>query len=221
MEKERDSRIELLRLLLIVTVPIYHVVSYVGCFYTENPLHRPLSYVLWSEGAVAADYAFITISSYFLITQEKRPVIRRLLSTIGMVVYVLVIKTIVLHLALRGEQVAGTLLEDFFVKGAWWFIWAYLVLFALHPVLSYLSRRMKKKQQIMLLLLLGMLLVVVNYFYHSNLICDVVAFIFTYEMTFLVVRCKENWQSTKPVMAGMVFTLVMFFLIIGIATVIE
>ena len=79
-KKERQSNFELLRILLMLTIPVYHLMLYNGVFYMDYHKNVAPGLFLSSGGAITADYAFIALTSYFLLESKDRPVIRRFLT---------------------------------------------------------------------------------------------------------------------------------------------
>ena len=82
-KKERQSNFELLRILLMLTIPVYHLMLYNGVFYMDYHKNVAPGLFLSSGGAITADYAFIALTSYFLLESKDRPVIRRFLTYFG------------------------------------------------------------------------------------------------------------------------------------------
>ena len=96
-KKERQSNFELLRILLMLTIPVYHLMLYNGVFYMDYHKNVAPGLFLSSWGAITADYAFIALTSYFLLESKDRPVIRRFLTFGAQVLTLYVIRFIVIR----------------------------------------------------------------------------------------------------------------------------
>ena len=75
-KKERQTNFELLRLLLMLTIPVYHLILYNGVFYMDYHKKEAPGLFLSSGGAITADYEFIALTSYFLLEFKDSPIIR-------------------------------------------------------------------------------------------------------------------------------------------------
>lgn len=111
-KKERQSNFELLRILLMLTIPVYHLMLYNGVFYMDYHKNVAPGLFLSSGGAITADYAFIALTSYFLLESKDRPVIRRFLTFGAQVLTLYVIRFIVIR-GLWGFHSGNWFVEDY------------------------------------------------------------------------------------------------------------
>ena len=101
-KKERQSNFELLRILMMCTIPVYHLMIYNGVFFSDYNANVGPGLLL-SAWTIAGDYAYVALSAYFLLEAKRRPVISKFLSFGAMVLTLYVIKIAVLR-GLYGHQ---------------------------------------------------------------------------------------------------------------------
>ena len=179
MGKQRESNFELLRILLMIAIPLYHLMLYGGMNNLPfNKLTIP-SLLICSGGAIVADYAFMSLSAYFLINGRGRAVISRFFVILFQVIFIYAIKMSILRVGLKitGEN---ALFEAFLVKGSWWFIYVYLIVLLIYPFLNKLISQLKLEYLRLICILLGGWFIFNGIVYNANLLNDFVSFIFVY-----------------------------------------
>ena len=77
MKKVRQSNLECMRIFLMLSVVVYHLVLYNGVLATEFNPKTLIGLLATSGGAIVADYAFICLSAYFLLETKKAPIFTR------------------------------------------------------------------------------------------------------------------------------------------------
>lgn len=203
-KKERQTNFELLRLLLMLTIPVYHLMLYNGVFYMDYHKNVAPGLFLSSGGAITADYAFIALTSYFLLETKDRPIIRRFLTFGAQVLTLYVIRFAVIR-SLWGFDSGNWFVEDYILGGAWWFVAPYMVMLLLYPWLNQWMQKMTICWHGVLCLGLGICFVANSITLRMNFVNDLIAFLFTYvTMGYLRRKDYQRWilPTKKRWMAG-------------------
>lgn len=203
-KKERQSNFELLRILLMLTIPVYHLMLYNGVFYMDYHKNVAPGLFLSSGGAITADYAFIALTSYFLLETKDRPIIRRFLTFGAQVLTLYVIRFAVIR-SLWGFHSGNWFVEDYILGGAWWFVAPYMVMLLLYPWLNQWMEKMTICWHGVLCLGLGICFVANSITLRMNFVNDLIAFLFTYvTMGYLRKKDYQRWilPTKKRWMAG-------------------
>ena len=177
-KKERQSNFELLRILMMCTIPVYHLMIYNGVFFSDYNANVGPGLLL-SAWTIAGDYAYVALSAYFFLEAKRRPVISKFLSFGAMVLTLYVIKIAVLR-GLYGHQEGNYFLEDFLIKGSWWFAYGYLALLLAYPLLNRVIFSVSLKRLRAICLVPGILFTIngmLNNVWMGN---DLLAFSFAY-----------------------------------------
>lgn len=123
---ERDSNFELLRLLAMWFILVYHFISFPIVKLDDNPIYKTIQLPLH-----VAVICFVLISGYFHIKTSLRGLCK------------LILPLIIIYLPLTAyayfNHVSGVGLKDFmfFSHSPYWFIRAYACLFLMAPVLNW------------------------------------------------------------------------------------
>lgn len=203
-KKERQSNFELLRILLMLTIPVYHLMLYNGVFYMDYHKNVAPGLLLSSGGAITADYAFIALTSYFLLETKDRPIIRRFLTFGAQVLTLYVIRFAVIR-SLWGFHSGNWFVEDYILGGAWWFVAPYMVMLLLYPWFNQWMEKMSLCWHRVLCLGLGICFVANGITLRMNFVNDLIAFLFTYvTMGYLRRKDYQRWilPTKKRWMAG-------------------
>lgn len=203
-KKERQSNFELLRILLMLTIPVYHLMLYNGVFYMDYHKNVAPGLLLSSGGAITADYAFIALTSYFLLETKDRPIIRRFLTFGAQVLTLYVIRFAVIR-SLWGFDSGNWFVEDYILGGAWWFVAPYMVMLLLYPWFNQWMEKMSLCWHRVLCLGLGICFVANSITLRMNFVNDLIAFLFTYVMMgYLRRKNYQRWilPTKKRWMAG-------------------
>ena len=203
-KKERQTNFELLRLLLMLTIPVYHLMLYNGVFYMDYHKNVAPGLFLSSGGAITADYAFIALTSYFLLETKDRPIIRRFLTFGAQVLTLYVIRFAVIR-SLWGFDSGNWFVEDYILGGAWWFVAPYMVMLLLYLWFNQWMEKMSLCWHRVLCLGLGICFVANGITLRMNFVNDLIAFLFTYVMMgYLRRKNYQRWilPTKKRWMAG-------------------
>lgn len=203
-KNERQTNFELLRLLLMLTIPVYHLMLYNGVFYMDYHKNVAPGLFLSSGGAITADYAFIALTSYFLLETKDRPIIRRFLTFGAQVLTLYVIRFAVIR-SLWGFDSGNWFVEDYILGGAWWFVAPYMVMLLLYPWFNQWMEKMSLCWHGVLCLGFGVCFVANSITLRMNFVNDLIAFLFTYVMMgYLRRKNYQRWilPTKKRWMAG-------------------
>lgn len=177
--KERQSNFELLRIVLMVSIPLYHLMLYSGMNNQPfNSITVP-SLLICSGSAIVADYAFMAMTSYFFQQSENKKIFQKLLKLVIQVLFMYLIKIVILRYVIDFSE-DWPLYKGFFYKGSWWFIYTYIIMLCIHPYLNKLIKSLKTKHIQVICLVLGVCFTINGVLYKDNLLNDLIAFMFTY-----------------------------------------
>lgn len=190
--EKRDSNFELLRILLMVAIPLYHLCVYNGIMYVPINKFTNISLVMTSGSAIMADYAFMALSSFFLLRRKeynirniekkntiKARVIKKFLVFLAEVIVIYFIKEYAFE-TIFADGMDNILVHETLRDGVWWFVEVYLVILLIYPILNTAIEEMSKKVLLLVCVLFGIALTINGCFNQLNLYNDFIAFIFTY-----------------------------------------
>lgn len=136
--KNRSTNFELLRIILSVFIPVYHWLLYNGVFYANDSSPTMfISIAIFAGVPFSCLYAFITMSSYFLIQKKNNWSAKKFLMLFVQVITLYIAKNIFIASITTTKCYESSYYQDFFVNGAWWYVWAYLVIMLLYPLINH------------------------------------------------------------------------------------
>lgn len=182
--KQRKTSFELLRIILIIAVVIYHLFLYNGVFYQECTPNAIYGLLLSASTVIPGDYAFITLSAYYLIPKKSQWNPRRFLSFAALSFTLYLLKMGILR-GLFGYNNTEYFIELFLVTGAWWYVTQYLLLLLYYPLLNRLIHSEKPAKLYLCTAVLGILYLINGATNIMNFWNDLIMFLFTY----LLVGC--------------------------------
>lgn len=189
---KKSTNYELLRILLTLFIPIYHWLLYNGIFYAQNSTNSIISLVLFSAIPFSCLYAFIAMSSYFLIKKKYQWSAKKVLSFAALAITLFIFKYVFIHVLFIGRDMYS-FIYDFFINGAWWYVYPYILLMIVYPLLN----RFIYNVHILVLyagtLLSGTWFMVNSYNNDTRFINDCVMFLFLY----LVMGCLERHKDSS------------------------
>lgn len=217
LEKKRQANIEMLRIILMCTIPLYHLMLYNGVLFRDFQGNVLLGLIFSVGGAIPADYAFMAISAYFLQRDGTRFQIQRVLRFAALLITMYVIKAGILR-GLFGFHNTEYFVDFFLMEGAWWYAKGYLVLLCIYPFLNQFLERVSKRILIGTAAILGMGIQAACIWNKMNLAADLAAFVFVYIVMGLL-RKKEyrsylGIRVTKRSMIG--FTVVCYLVLLAL-----
>ena len=231
--KERQSNFELLRILLMCTIPVFHLMVYNGVYYVDNS-NALWALVLTVGGAIPADYAFIALSAYFWLEREDeirfrgvggvrgflaQPVIKKFIYLAVLVGTLYIVKVATLR-GLFGYNNQEYFIDFFLMKGAWWYIYPYMVMSLIYP---FLNKIIKMSSYIVIHIITTALSVIFIYnglINRTSFIRDLLAFLFVYFFMALLRRRKYTLfcglTTTKGMMSALIVLIYVSMLVVAV-----
>lgn len=189
---KKSTNYELLRILLTLFIPVYHWLLYNGIFYAQDSTNSIISLILFSAIPFSCLYAFIAMSSYFLIKKKYEWSIKKVLVFAALAITLFLFKYIFIHVLFIGVDMYS-FIYDFFIHGAWWYVYPYILLMIFYPMLN----RFIFHSPIILLyaitLLTGIWFMINSYNNDTRFINDCVMFVFLY----LTMGCLERHEDSS------------------------
>ena len=147
-QMQRNSSIELLRILAMILIILFHL-SYYGNFdFTDNQFSiNSLWYNFLYMGGKIGVNIFVLISGYFLISSNKPFQFKKLIKLWGEIFfYSFTIYIIFLIFNLTGFSIKNLVIHCFpIIFKKYWFASVYFVLYILHPFLNAFLLKINKK----------------------------------------------------------------------------
>lgn len=219
MKRQRESNFELLRILLMITIPLYHSITYGGILHQPYNEFTIYGFVICSGGAIVADYAFMALSSYFFLEHKNQSVLHKMFILLPQVLIMYFLKIITIYDILKFPK-DDDILKAFFIKGAWWFIYVYFIVLLIYPILNKIIYKLNQSWILLICVTLGFAFIYIGFKNESNLLHDTIAFLFTY---FVIGYLKRNeftrylgMKNNKINMMFIYFTGYFITIIIGI-----
>ena len=189
---KKSTNYELLRILLTLFIPIYHWILYNGIFYAPDSLNSVLSLILFTGIPFSCLYAFIAMSSYFLIKKKYSWSLKKVLSFAALAITLFLFKYVFIHVLFIGVDMYS-FIYDFFIHGAWWYVYPYILLMIIYPLLN----RFIYNVHILILyattLFFGVWFMMNSAKNDTHFLNDCVMFLFIY----LVMGCLERRKDTS------------------------
>ena len=192
--KQRKSNLELMRLLMICTVPIFHLMLYNNVFSGGWSPTTITALILCAGGAIPADYAFISLSCYFFCKKKNaklKDAVRKVINIAVLTGVLWLLRYIILH-GLYGKDLTNDLFVGLFLlHGAWWYIYAYVVMAMIYPFVNWLLQKINFGVHCLLWAASLVLFIAQGL---ENKMCwynDVLAFLFIYLTISAVLRKRE------------------------------
>lgn len=153
IEKQRDSRFELLRIISILGIVLHHLVIHTTVLdLPALSLNRNIAQ-LYDIGGKFGVNCFILISGYFQINSSFRS--GKLLNLEKQVLFYTIVP-LVLFVILEPEYIGGTaILKAVFpvTFKTYWYISAYFGMYFLSPYMNILLKKINKEQHAMLIII--------------------------------------------------------------------
>lgn len=153
---QRDSNIELLRIVLMFMIIVHHLVTRglklreLGLG-TYTPMSSTTFQILLNSFLIVAVNTYIFISGYFEIKFKVRVLISFILQCLF---YSVLLYLVFVGLGLNTWSLKGFATTFYFLYKGWWFVPVYLTLYALSPMLNKGLAAMNKKQMICMIVVL-------------------------------------------------------------------
>lgn len=183
---------------------------YNGVFYIDN-VNGIIALALSVGSAIPADYAFMAVSSYYLI--KKRDIglshLKRSLLLILQVIVLYIIKVVTLR-SLFGYNNSDYFVDSLLMKGAWWYIYPYILLTIVYPLINIILEKCKPIYVYIITILLGASLLVFSVRNNPNFVEDLIAFLFTYFFFGSLDKKKEakKSQNNKTLIISLILAVI-------------
>ncbi len=156
MINERNSSIELLRIVAMLMIVLCHMVTHGNVSYIQNSISIPrLWYNLIAMGGNIGTNLFVIITGYYLIESKSKFYFFRVLCFIFEVLfYSIIIYIILISFKIIPFNISKFIKAFFPITyQTWWFASAYFVLYIFHPFLNKMLSNITKEQFKFLLML--------------------------------------------------------------------
>ena len=147
--KKRESNLELMRVVLMCITPAYHLLVYNLILKAAWNDAMGVTLAFTVAGAIPANYAFMAMSSYFLLEERGGTSLRRFLNTAALTATLYLVRFAVIR-GLYGFDSKEYMVEGFITKGAWWYMDSYLILLLLYPFLNRFLRGIGRRAHLAL-----------------------------------------------------------------------
>lgn len=214
--KQRQTKFELLRIISMLLIVLYHFSDWGGILNIQNPVSNQLFGAFLQMYGQLGVNLFILISGYFLITSEFK--IKKLLKLILEVWFYSVGIAMVCWMFHIGNISSNDIIKSFFpiVYSIYWFPTAYVGLYFIFPFINKVLKNMTRQKHKYLLIGIGILLSVIPTFliganpFQNNLIWFIYIYmIAAYIRKYEVIRLQNNKKNILIIIS---LILAIFFL---------
>ena len=180
MEEKRKGNFELLRVISMLAIVIFHFSDWGGLLYIDNIPNRLFGQFINIGGNIGVNL-FVLISGYFLVNSKFKT--KKILKVILEVwVYSVVIALIAFAFGIRKDS---TLLIKSFLPisyNMYWFATMYVGIYLLFPIINKLINNLNRKKHKNVVILLGIMLSAIpTFLIGSNPFCsELIWFIYLY-----------------------------------------
>ncbi len=187
---KRSTNFELFRILLTIAIPFYHWMLYNGIFYAENSINNLISLFLLSGVPFTCLYGFITMSSYFLLKKKTTWNAKKLYSFLALAFTLWAFKTVAINCMYPGDKM-NYFVDDFFLQGAWWYVYPYILLMIFYPLLNHYIYSTSITKLRIIIAILGIIFIYNIFINHTYIINDCIMFLLIYFIMGYIERKKE------------------------------
>lgn len=227
MSKIRDSRIELLRIVSIILIILFHITLYSGFSIVKDNLsfNYILHVMLGIFGKVGV-VLFVAITSWFYV--DKKGGVQLNLKRL----FVLIIKCwlvsfifLIIFMIFRRDMInMKTIIIELFTplyynrySGNYWFIYCYILFYLLLPYLNILVNSISNKELIRLCIILAIFVSIYNFAF-ENIGSRFLEFIFVYVAIAYLKRNKNNLIEKNAIKFFISSYLLVILGVIGLKT---
>ncbi len=213
-KKVRESNLELLRILAMLLIILYHYCIYLDWSATEYTINKILYVALGSWGALFVD-VFIIISAWFLCESSAKFSIWKVLKIICETSFYAVVMYGVLCVTKNTVFAPKMFLQALFSPflGTYWFITAYLAFYLLCPLLNILVQHLNQKQFQTFIGILTIIIPVFQMFVRGNPNWGIIStFAYLFILTAGLKRHKDSWLERNAVFIAIVDFLFLIFM---------
>ena len=218
MSKQRQSNFELLRILAMLMIILFHISLHgnIVKYFAKIPfsINKCWLYGLRSLGKVGVNI-FVLISGYFLINKNKISIPKILKLWLHIVFYCVGIYLLFVGLGREPFEIKRFLITFLPITfNEWWFASTYFILYLLSPFINRFLHSLDKKDYKKLLIITTIMWSIIPTFLNTDLECgNLLWFIYLYALAGYINLYKDDFK-TKPIKC---FVVAFLFMIIGIA----
>jgi surface polysaccharide O-acyltransferase-like enzyme len=190
---QRDSNIELLRIVLMFMIIVHHLVTRglklreLGSG-TYTPMSSTTFQILLNSFLIVAVDTYVFISGYFEIKFKLRVLISFIVQCLF---YSILLYLAFVWMGLNTLSIKGLAMTLYFLYKGWWFVPIYLTLYTLSPMLNKGLAAMNKKQLICMIVIL--LILAHIKFVTGNFISDRGFGIYNFIFIYIVAHYCRNY----------------------------
>ncbi len=148
LKLDRNSNLELLRIILMIMIIFHHFAVHGGFYYEyqEFSFNHLWHYFLESGGKIATN-TYVLISGYFLVKDKCIFNLKKVLKFYGELIFYSLTIFFVFVFFNKETFTLDNFIHNFFVLyyNQWWFATIYIVLFLFHPFINILIYNLPKK----------------------------------------------------------------------------
>ena len=146
-KRERNSNIELLRILSMMLIIMNHYCASIEYVQTKIWINKLFKILLGSWGALGVDI-FVLISVWFLCDKELMYDIRKIMLLALQTIFYMIIWTMIANRVGFADMSIKTLLKIVAAPfiGSYWFVTAYICFYIMIPILNWLANSLSDKQ---------------------------------------------------------------------------
>ncbi|MBQ2902223.1 MAG: hypothetical protein IJE49_10295 [Agathobacter sp.] len=205
---KKSTNYELLRILLTIFIPTYHWLLYNGIFYADNSINNLISIIPFTGISFSCLYAFITMSSFFLLKKKSNWSMKKVLDFVALLLTLLLFKNIVINGLYPGKMM-NYYVDTFFLKGAWWYVYPYVLLMIFYPLLNHFIYHCKKTTLYICTALLGLWFLINEYMNLTIMLNDCVMFLFLYFLMACLMQHEPSsfYKKHKKIILFSIYTI--------------
>lgn len=226
MSKIRDSRIELIRIISMILIVLFHLTMYSGFSIVEDNLS--FNYILHTMFGIFGKVGvvlFVAITSWFYVDKKSGGVqlnLKRLAVLIIKCWLVSVIFLIIFIICRKDLINVKTIIKELFTpiyyngyKGNYWFIYCYIIFYLLLPYLNKLVNCISNGELKRLYIILTIFVSIYNFAF-ENIGSRFLEFIFVYVAIAYLKKNKNNIIEKNAIKFFIVSYLLVIFGVIGL-----
>ncbi|MBQ8247491.1 MAG: acyltransferase [Lachnospiraceae bacterium] len=212
MKRDRNSNLEILRILAMFMIIGHHLALY-SSFSFENELTNINQYyVLFLEmGGKIGSNIFFLITGYFMVSRKEFNKLKLVQFIVQVFLYSITISTIFIGSGLI-EYADKLVLHALFplTYSTWWFATAYIVLYLLSPFINVLIENLSKEQYKKLIVLTTVLFSIIPTIFNQTFQCNALVWsIYLYFLGGYIkihLSKKINLKYAIPILIGSILS---------------
>lgn len=212
MNRTRNSRIELLRIVSMLCIIAFHCTRTFDSYFgdTMTPFDKFIEVLFGTWGCLGV-HIFVVISAWYLCEQQFK--LKKFLGIVFECISYLFIMCALDVIATKGSIVSvfTHFIADVFYRfeglSGYWFISTYILMYLVSPLLNKLIQYKNFKQ---ILLILSFIPVYCNYYGRGGVICSFTMFSYIYLLTAYIK--KINFKFKHPIILSLSIMIVLILL---------